>query len=78
MLTIGQYLMPSGDHLPVRRYVHPAPFKIFEAEAYKMDFAHAAVAAIVRNSYHADMQAHGAGMNVDSQQAVRMLTRIVF
>ncbi|MGE5649433.1 lipoyl synthase [Noviherbaspirillum sp. UKPF54] len=62
MLTIGQYLMPSGDHLPVRRYVHPDTFRMFEDEAYKMGFAHAAVGAMVRSSYHADMQAHGAGV----------------
>jgi lipoyl synthase len=62
MLTIGQYLMPSGDHLPVRRYVHPDTFKMFEAEAYKMGFDHAAVGAMVRSSYHADQQAHGAGV----------------
>jgi len=41
MLTIGQYLAPSGHHLPVRRYVHPDTFKMFEAEAYKMGFTHA-------------------------------------
>jgi lipoyl synthase len=62
MLTIGQYLMPSGDHLPVRRYVHPDTFKMFEEEAYKMGFVHAAVGAMVRSSYHADVQAHGAGV----------------
>ncbi|NMM38686.1 MAG: lipoyl synthase [Glaciimonas sp.] len=62
MLTIGQYLMPSGDHLPVRRYVHPDTFKMFEQEAYKMGFDHAAVGAMVRSSYHADQQAHGAGV----------------
>ena len=59
MLTIGQYLMPSGDHLPVRRYVHPDTFKMYEEEAYKMGFVHAAVGAMVRSSYHADQQAHG-------------------
>ncbi|AOW12016.1 lipoyl synthase [Hydrogenophaga crassostreae] len=59
MLTIGQYLAPSGHHLPVRRYVHPDTFKMFEAEAYKMGFTHAAVGAMVRSSYHADVQAHG-------------------
>ena len=64
MLTIGQYLMPSGDHLPVRRYVHPDVFKMFEEEAYKMGFAHAAVGAMVRSSYHADQQAHGAGVEI--------------
>ena len=57
MLTIGQYLAPSGHHLPVRRYVHPDTFKMFEAEAYKMGFTHAAVGAMVRSSYHADKQA---------------------
>ena len=62
MLTIGQYLSPSNDHLPVRRYVHPDVFKMFEAEAYKMGFVHAAVGAMVRSSYHADQQAHGAGV----------------
>ncbi|MGA8513547.1 MAG: lipoyl synthase [Burkholderiaceae bacterium] len=57
MLTIGQYLAPSMAHLPVRRYVHPDTFKMFEAEAYKMGFSHAAVGAMVRSSYHADAQA---------------------
>jgi lipoyl synthase len=59
MLTIGQYLAPSGHHLPVRRYVHPDTFKMFEAKAYEMGFTHAAVGAMVRSSYHADQQAHG-------------------
>jgi lipoic acid synthetase len=58
MLTLGQYLAPSGHHLPVRRYVHPDTFKMFEAQAYEMGFSHAAVGAMVRSSYHADQQAH--------------------
>jgi lipoyl synthase len=62
MLTIGQYLAPSGHHLPVRRYVHPDTFKMFEREAYAMGFTHAAVGAMVRSSYHADQQAHAAGV----------------
>jgi len=62
MLTIGQYLAPSNSHLPVRRYVHPDVFKMYEEEAYKMGFVHAAVGAMVRSSYHADQQAHGAGV----------------
>jgi lipoyl synthase len=57
MLTIGQYLAPSSAHIPVRRYVHPDTFKMFEAEAYAMGFTHAAVGAMVRSSYHADQQA---------------------
>lgn len=63
MLTIGQYLSPSIHHLPVRRYVHPDTFKMFEEEAIKMGFSHAAVGAMVRSSYHADQQAHAAGVN---------------
>ncbi|RQP22577.1 lipoyl synthase [Piscinibacter terrae] len=63
MLTVGQYLAPSGHHLPVRRYVHPDTFKMFETEAMKMGFTHAAVGAMVRSSYHADQQAHAAGVS---------------
>ena len=59
-LTLGQYLAPSSHHLPVRRYVHPDTFKMFEAKAYAMGFKHAAVGAMVRSSYHADAQAHAA------------------
>ena len=62
MLTIGQYLAPSAHHLPVRRYVHPDVFKRFEEAAYEMGFSHAAVGAMVRSSYHADQQAHAAGV----------------
>ena len=61
MLTIGQYLAPSSSHIPVRRYVHPDTFKMFEEKAYAMGFKHAAVGAMVRSSYHADQQAHSAG-----------------
>jgi lipoic acid synthetase len=63
-LTIGQYLAPSTSHLPVRRYVHPDTFKMFEAKAYEMGFEHAAVGAMVRSSYHADQQAHAASLAV--------------
>ena len=62
MLTIGQYLAPSSSHLPVRRYVHPDTFKMFEAKAYELGFSHAAVGAMVRSSYHADQQAHAAAL----------------
>ncbi len=62
MLTIGQYLAPTGHHLPVARYVHPDTFAMFEREALAMGFTHAAVGALVRSSYHADQQAHAAGI----------------
>jgi lipoic acid synthetase len=62
MLTIGQYLQPSPHHLPVERYVDPQVFKDYERQAEQMGFRHAAIGAMVRSSYHADQQAHEAGV----------------
>jgi lipoic acid synthetase len=62
MLTVGQYLQPTPGHLPVLRYVEPARFKDFEREALALGFAHAACGPLVRSSYHADQQAHEAGV----------------
>ena len=62
MLTIGQYLQPSGGHMPVRRYVHPDTFTMYAEEAHKLGFVHAASGPLVRSSYHADEQAHAAGV----------------
>ena len=62
LLTIGQYLAPSRHHLAVERYVHPEAFTRLEREAAAMGFTHAAVGALVRSSYHADRQAHAAGV----------------
>ncbi len=62
MLTLGQYLQPSPHHLPVLRYVDPARFVQFERHAHALGFAHAACGPMVRSSYHADQQAHDAGV----------------
>ncbi|SEL41533.1 lipoyl synthase [Nitrosovibrio tenuis] len=62
MLTIGQYLQPSTGHLPVMRYVPPEGFKEFERAAIEMGFSNAACGPMVRSSYHADQQAHEAGV----------------
>jgi lipoic acid synthetase len=62
MLTIGQYLQPSPHHLPVERYVEPAVFETFRRQADELGFKHAAIGPMVRSSYHADQQAHGAGI----------------
>ena len=59
MLTVGQYLQPSKHHLAVERYVPPAEFDMFKAEADKLGFKHAASGPFVRSSYHADKQAAG-------------------
>jgi lipoic acid synthetase len=61
MLTVGQYLQPSKHHLPVARFAHPDEFRLFEAEALRMGFVHAASGPMVRSSYHADAQAQQAG-----------------
>jgi lipoic acid synthetase len=63
MLTVGQYLQPSPHHLPVERFVHPDTFAMFGREAEKLGFTHAAVGPMVRSSYHADQQAHAAGVS---------------
>ena len=62
MLTLGQYLQPSGHHLPLLRYATPDEFRMFESEAARMGFKHAACGPMVRSSYHADKQAHEAGV----------------
>jgi lipoyl synthase len=59
MLTLGQYLAPSKDHLPVKRYVTPEEFDTLAAEARALGFVHVASGPLVRSSYHADQQAHG-------------------
>jgi len=59
MLTIGQYLQPSLDHLPVARFVTPAEFDELARIGYEMGFTHVASAPMVRSSYHADRQAKG-------------------
>jgi lipoic acid synthetase len=63
MLTIGQYLQPRPGNLPVVRYVAPAAFEEFEHAAREMGFTHAACGPLVRSSYHADRQAHAAGVS---------------
>ncbi len=62
MLTLGQYLQPGAHHLPVARYAEPAVFQEFERHAAALGFAHAACGPLVRSSYHADQQAHAAGV----------------
>jgi lipoic acid synthetase len=59
MLTLGQYLQPSRDHLAVERFVTPAEFKELETLAYSMGFDQVASGPMVRSSYHADLQASG-------------------
>jgi lipoic acid synthetase len=53
ILTLGQYLQPTKDHLPVHRYVHPDEFKTLKDEALSLGFHHVESGPLVRSSYHA-------------------------
>ena len=57
ILTVGQYLRPSKNHLPVKRLVPPAEFRVLKEEAVKMGFRHVESGPLVRSSYHAHEQA---------------------
>jgi lipoic acid synthetase len=57
ILTIGQYLRPSKDHLPMTRYYSPAEFVSLKEEALKFGFKHVESGPLVRSSYHAHEQA---------------------
>jgi lipoyl synthase len=53
VLTLGQYLRPSAQHLPVVEYIHPDSFKLYERVAYEKGFEFVASGPLVRSSYHA-------------------------
>jgi len=60
VLTIGQYLRPSKDHLPMTRYYTPEEFASMKEEALRMGFRHVESGPLVRSSYHAHEQADSA------------------
>jgi lipoyl synthase len=62
VLTVGQYLRPSKDHLPMTRTYTPAEFAFFKQEALKMGFRHVESGPLVRSSYHAHEQADSSGV----------------
>jgi len=53
ILTLGQYLQPTREHLPVARYVHPDEFRMLKARGVGMGFRHVESGPLVRSSYHA-------------------------
>jgi len=57
MVTLGQYLQPSREHLAVERFVHPDEFDEYALLGKEMGFRHVAIGPLVRSSYHADKQA---------------------
>jgi lipoic acid synthetase len=64
ILTIGQYLRPSRDHLPMARLYTPREFAELKAEALAMGFRHVESGPLVRSSYHAHEQTAATGMTV--------------
>ena len=60
MITLGQYLQPSKEHLKVERFVHPSEFEALKTFAETLGFDQVASGPLVRSSYHADKQAHRA------------------
>lgn len=79
VLTIGQYLRPSKDHLPIARYYTPEEFALMKREALAMGFRHVESGPLVRSSYHAHEQADaraaaaGAGGEVEADRGVQYL-----
>ena len=61
ILTLGQYLRPSNDHIALDRYVTPDEFRMFYGEGMRMGFRHVESAPLVRSSYHAWEQVAGGG-----------------
>ncbi len=53
ILTLGQYLQPTREHLPVVRFVHPDEFAEYKKLGEQMGFAHVESGPLVRSSYHA-------------------------
>jgi lipoic acid synthetase len=53
ILTVGQYLQPTKEHLPVDRYVRPDEFAMYKREGLQMGFRHVESGPLVRSSYHA-------------------------
>ena len=62
ILTIGQYLSPGKDYVPIARYYHPDEFAALKQEGIALGFRHVESGPLVRSSYHADEQALGAGV----------------
>ena len=60
ILTLGQYLQPTKEHLPIVRYVHPDEFAQFKVAGESMGFKHVESGPLVRSSYHAFEQTESA------------------
>jgi len=64
ILTLGQYLRPSPDHLPIARYYTPAEFADLKIQGERMGFQHVEAGPLVRSSYHARHQLEKSGVRI--------------
>lgn len=69
LLTIGQYLQPSGQHLPVERYYHPGEFAELKRQGEALGFMHVEAGPLVRSSYHAAQQETAAAQRTSAADA---------
>jgi len=60
ILTLGQYMQPTPEHLPIERYVHPDEFTELKRAGEQMGFKHVEAGPLVRSSYHASEQEESA------------------
>jgi lipoic acid synthetase len=72
ILTVGQYLRPSEQHLPLERYYHPDEFADMKREALAIGFKHVESAPLVRSSYHARDQVPGAELKALRRRAATL------
>lgn len=70
ILTIGQYLQPTRNHLPISRWVHPDQFRQYKVTGESIGFKHVESGPLVRSSYHAEKQVH----SLDEPKTVNLTT----
>jgi lipoic acid synthetase len=69
IVTVGQYLQPTKQHLPVERYWHPDEFQAFRDAGLELSFTHVEAGPLVRSSYHAGEQSVGARRSVPASMS---------
>ena len=74
ILTLGQYLSPSAEHVPVDRYVPPDEFEHWRAYAMDRGFRHVESGPLVRSSYHAEKQVDEANRHTDGVSSEPLLS----
>jgi lipoic acid synthetase len=68
ILTLGQYLRPTGNHLPVERFVTPAQFDAYRQQALALGFRECVAGPLVRSSYRAEQALAGNNAGLDNTQ----------